>query len=163
MVGARRLFGAGALALTVAACAAVPPDDGAQYYANVSADPAGLIAAEQRLAAAEAGAPAAPRAPATGAPVAAGAFPREADGRINVAAWALAQANPRGTRAYRRAPFGLSGCGRYRDAPEAAQRAFLEAGGPERDPHRLDPDGDGYACGFDPEPYRRLLRAAAAG
>jgi hypothetical protein len=37
---------------------------------------------------------------------------------------------------------------------EAAQEAFLKAGGPKRDPKKLDPDGDGYACGFDPTPYR---------
>lgn len=29
---------------------------------------------------------------------------------------------------------------------DAAQRFFLEAGGPERDPHRLDANGDGIAC-----------------
>ena len=40
----------------------------------------------------------------------------------------------------------------------AAQAAFLKAGGPDRDPKRLDPDGDGYACDFDPTPFR-----AAAG
>lgn len=36
----------------------------------------------------------------------------------------------------------------------AAQAAFLKAGGPDRDPKRLDPDGDGYACDFDPTPFR---------
>jgi hypothetical protein len=38
---------------------------------------------------------------------------------------------------------------------EAAQEAFLKAGGPERDPKKLDPDGDGYACRFDPTPFRQ--------
>lgn len=37
---------------------------------------------------------------------------------------------------------------------EEAQRFFEENGGPARDPHRLDRDGDGIACeelqGFDP-------------
>ena len=29
------------------------------------------------------------------------------------------------------------------------------AGGPERDSEGLDPDGDGFACGWDPAPFRR--------
>ncbi|MEM1038243.1 MAG: hypothetical protein AAGI12_02090 [Pseudomonadota bacterium] len=29
-----------------------------------------------------------------------------------------------------------------------AQRAFLAAGGPVRDPHKLDSDGDGFACAW---------------
>lgn len=31
-----------------------------------------------------------------------------------------------------------------------AQNAFIDAGGPENDPQNLDPDGDGYACDYDP-------------
>jgi hypothetical protein len=46
-------------------------------------------------------------------------------------------------------------CRRFATADEA-QRFFLANGGPERDPHGLDPDGDGFACGWDPEPFRRL-------
>jgi hypothetical protein len=41
---------------------------------------------------------------------------------------------------------------------DAAQEAFLAAGGPERDPHNLDPDGDGFACWWDPELYRQAAR-----
>lgn len=37
---------------------------------------------------------------------------------------------------------------------EKAQETFLAAGGPKRDPKRLDPDGDGFACKFDPTPYQ---------
>jgi endonuclease YncB( thermonuclease family) len=36
-------------------------------------------------------------------------------------------------------------CGDFR-TQEEAQRFFEAAGGPERDPHRLDADGDGEAC-----------------
>ena len=36
-------------------------------------------------------------------------------------------------------------CGDFR-TQEEAQRFFEAAGGPERDPHRLDADGDGRAC-----------------
>lgn len=38
---------------------------------------------------------------------------------------------------------------------DAAQVAFIAAGGPISDPRGLDPDGDGYVCGFDPRPWRR--------
>ena len=31
---------------------------------------------------------------------------------------------------------------------------FLAAGGPERDRKGIDPDGDGFACGFNPAPFR---------
>lgn len=43
---------------------------------------------------------------------------------------------------------------------DAAQEAFLATGGPERDPQNLDPDGDGFACWWDPAVYRQ---AAAIG
>ncbi len=44
-------------------------------------------------------------------------------------------------------------CLRY-PTPEAAQEAFLNAGGPKRDMKRLDPDGDGFACDWDPAPLQ---------
>ncbi len=34
----------------------------------------------------------------------------------------------------------------------AAQRFFIDAGGPQNDPHRLDADGDGVACDSNPCP-----------
>lgn len=40
---------------------------------------------------------------------------------------------------------------------DAAQTAFLAAGGPRQDPRGLDPDGDGYVCGWDPAPFRTQL------
>ncbi|MFI0395165.1 hypothetical protein [Paracoccus jiaweipingae] len=36
----------------------------------------------------------------------------------------------------------------------AAQLAFLAQGGPDRDPGGMDPDGDGFVCGWDPRLYR---------
>ncbi len=43
-------------------------------------------------------------------------------------------------------PFGPDrDCGDFR-SQEEAQRFFEAAGGPEKDPHRLDSDGDGIAC-----------------
>lgn len=56
-------------------------------------------------------------------------------------------------RAYR-AGAHEAGCQRFATG-EAAQQAFLAAGGPSRDRKKLDPDGDGYACDFDPTPFQQ--------
>ena len=45
-------------------------------------------------------------------------------------------------------------CLRY-PTDDAAQEAFLKAGGPARDPKKLDPDGDGFACDWDPTPFQK--------
>lgn len=42
-------------------------------------------------------------------------------------------------------------CGDF-DTQAAAQRFFLDQGGPRSDPHRLDDDGDGIACESNPCP-----------
>ena len=39
---------------------------------------------------------------------------------------------------------------------DEAQRKFLKDGGPYKDRFNLDPDGDGFACDWDPEIYRKL-------
>lgn len=78
----------------------------------------------------------------------------------NLASYALQAQNAVGEKVYGRFNIGLSGCGRFRVDPDAAQREFLANGGPERDPRRLDPDGDGFACDWDPSIYRRLLAPA---
>ncbi len=39
--------------------------------------------------------------------------------------------------------------------PAAAQTAFIAAGGPLVDARGMDPDGDGFVCGWDPRPYRQ--------
>ncbi|CAN0586593.1 unnamed protein product, partial [Ectocarpus sp. 12 AP-2014] len=41
---------------------------------------------------------------------------------------------------------------------DQAQIAFLEAGGPEKDRNGMDPDGDGFACNWDPTPFRRAAQ-----
>lgn len=48
-------------------------------------------------------------------------------------------------------------CARYA-SPAAAQEEFLRRGGPERDPKNLDPDGDGFACRWDPTPFQTVRR-----
>jgi hypothetical protein len=83
-----------------------------------------------------------------------GAVPNRAAG-ANVALYAQQTTNPVGQRIYKRSGFGAGGCGRYRSADDA-QRAFLDAGGPTSDRLGLDPDGDGFACRWDPTPYRQL-------
>lgn len=88
---------------------------------------------------------------------------REGDGGPNIVAFALEMQHPVGTQMFRRPSTGTSReaflrrCAAF-GTNDAAQRAFLEAGGPERDRRRLDPDGDGYACLWDPTPFRAALR-----
>lgn len=73
---------------------------------------------------------------------------------VNPAAYARSTNNQVGVKVYSRSG-GLSGCGKYRSG-DAAQRAFLENGGPQSDPLSLDKDGDGFACNFNPNIYRSL-------
>jgi hypothetical protein len=81
----------------------------------------------------------------------------------NIVAFALETSHPVGQQVYRRSGRQpsreelLRRCAAFVSA-DAAQRAFLEAGGPERDRQGLDPDGDGYACLWDPTPFRAARR-----
>lgn len=81
------------------------------------------------------------------------------DNGVNVALYAKQSTNQVGQKVYDRSfggrVAGMGACSRYR-SPDDAQRAFLTAGGPDRDPNGLDPDGDGFACDWDPAPYRAL-------
>jgi hypothetical protein len=74
----------------------------------------------------------------------------------NIVDYALATNHPVGAQLYRRSSFGGNGAARCAGyaSPDLAQEAFLAKGGPERDRLGLDPDGDGYACGWDPSPFR---------
>ena len=47
-------------------------------------------------------------------------------------------------------------CRVYTSADEA-QTDFLKMGGPQKDKRGIDPDGDGYACGWSPAVYRSLI------
>lgn len=75
----------------------------------------------------------------------------------NLVAFALETSHPVGQSVYPRDAGSVDAlaCGGYR-SPVAAQEAFLRAGGPDRDQLGLDPDGDGYACAWDPSPYREV-------
>lgn len=78
----------------------------------------------------------------------------------NIVQYALQAPNDRGEPVFNRS--GLSGearfvrnCAKYR-TPDDAQRDFISRGGPQRDRLGIDPDGDGFACGWDPQAFRAL-------
>ncbi|SHH29174.1 hypothetical protein [Marivita hallyeonensis] len=78
----------------------------------------------------------------------------------NIVAYALQTNNPKGAPIYRRSAFVTEArhqrnCAAF-PSSDLAQEAFLEAGGPERDRQNLDPDGDGFACAWDPAPFRAV-------
>ena len=77
----------------------------------------------------------------------------------NIVQFALNTTHLPGTRMYKRSSLfgGSSACNRYA-SPDLAQEAFLASGGPQKDAKGLDPDGDGFACGWDPRPFRTALR-----
>jgi len=74
----------------------------------------------------------------------------------NIVEYALNAPNRKGQPWYSRFIFaGMNyerNCATFRSADEA-QQAFLERGGPERDRLGIDPDGDGFACQWDPAPF----------
>ncbi len=83
---------------------------------------------------------------------------RGADSGPNIVKYALSTRHSVGQRMYSRAGVNLRNraarnCAAFTTADEA-QIAFLSAGGPNRDRKVLDPDGDGFACNWDPRPYR---------
>ncbi|WP_170383364.1 hypothetical protein [Ruegeria atlantica] len=86
---------------------------------------------------------------------------RGTDGQPNIVQYALNTSNPVGTQLYSRAGFNLQAkaqrnCARF-PSPDQAQIEFLANGGPQRDRKGLDPDGDGYACGWDPSLFRSAV------
>jgi len=83
----------------------------------------------------------------------------------NIVAYALDAPNELGQERYSRSLLSgqnrfIRNCSKYR-SPDEAQRDFLSRGGPERDRLGIDPDGDGFACGWDPRPFRQAAAAAA--
>ncbi len=89
-------------------------------------------------------------------------LPSRSDSRPpNIVAYALKTRHPVGTKLYtriginRQARFERN-CAAY-PSPDLAQIDFLARGGPERDWLGLDPDGDGFACGWNPEPFRQAV------
>ncbi|MBO9446626.1 hypothetical protein [Ruegeria sp. R14_0] len=86
---------------------------------------------------------------------------RGSDGQPNIVQYALSTSNPVGTQLYSRAGFNLEAkaqrnCAKF-PSPDQAQIEFLANGGPQRDRNGLDPDGDGYACSWDPSAFRSAV------
>ncbi len=86
---------------------------------------------------------------------------RGQDGQPNIVQYALSTTNPVGAQIYGRSGFNLQAkaqrnCAKY-PSSDQAQLDFLSNGGPQRDRKGLDPDGDGYACNWDPSPFRSAV------
>lgn len=88
------------------------------------------------------------------------ALPTRSSDGPNIVAYAISTKHAPGTQVYKRG--GLlnnqakheRNCAAY-SGPDLAQIDFLSKGGPERDRLALDPDGDGFACSWDPRPFRK--------
>ncbi len=78
---------------------------------------------------------------------------------INVANFARDTKNKKGERVYNRLSLNIynnwNECSKFKNNDDA-QRQFLKDGGPNKDKFNLDPDGDGFACEWDPDIYRKL-------
>ncbi len=78
----------------------------------------------------------------------------------NIVEYALSTSNVPGTPIYKRGGLmkkdPLVVCAKYA-SPDLAQQAFLAAGGPQKDRLGVDPDGDGFACDWDPRPFRAAV------
>ncbi len=89
-----------------------------------------------------------------------GALPQRAGVGPSIVEFALATQHPVGVKLFRRSPLRFKkvevACAPYAN-DDLAQEAFLAAGGPDRDRLGMDPDGDGYACTWDPTPYRAVV------
>ena len=91
-----------------------------------------------------------------------GALPqRPGDTGPNIVEYALATTHAPGVKMHKRSSFSgnrsASACAKF-GSPDQAQEAFLTKGGPQRDRLGVDPDGDGYACSWDPRPFRTALQ-----
>jgi hypothetical protein len=82
---------------------------------------------------------------------------RTGNDQPNIVAYALQTNNPMGVKIYSRGAESQSkytrNCAKY-GSPDQAQMDFLDSGGPNKDSKGLDPDGDGFACAWDPTPFR---------
>lgn len=91
-----------------------------------------------------------------------GALPtRPGDTGPNIVEFALATKHAPGVQMYKRSGLSVrsadSACAKY-SSPDQAQQDFLAKGGPDRDRMGVDPDGDGFACAWDPRPFRTALQ-----
>jgi hypothetical protein len=86
---------------------------------------------------------------------------RPGDTGPNIVEFALATKHAPGVQMYKRSGIGIrdanSACAKYASSDQA-QQDFLAKGGPDRDRMGVDPDGDGFACAWDPRPFRTALQ-----
>jgi hypothetical protein len=86
---------------------------------------------------------------------------RPGDTGPNIVEFALATNHAPGVQMYKRSGLGIrdvnAACAKF-PSPDQAQQDFLAKGGPERDRMGVDPDGDGFACSWDPRPFRTALQ-----
>lgn len=90
------------------------------------------------------------------------ALPDRSNSDPNIVAYALQTSHAVGTPVYRRLGFNKQAkfqraCAQYGHSDQA-QIDFLAAGGPSKDSKGMDPDGDGFACSWDPTPFRRAAQ-----
>ena len=91
-----------------------------------------------------------------------GALPqRTGESGPNIVEYALATTHAPGVSMHKRSKLSgnrsAAACAKF-GSPDLAQEAFLAKGGPNRDRLGVDPDGDGYACSWDPRPFRTALQ-----
>lgn len=89
---------------------------------------------------------------------------RDGGNGASIVKFALATNNAVGQQLYPRSNFNADArfqrnCAKFTSS-DLAQEDFLNAGGPKRDPKGLDPDGDGFACYWDPAPFRAARQGA---
>jgi hypothetical protein len=78
--------------------------------------------------------------------------------KINIAIYARKTNNIIGKRIHNRLKTKkeyFRKCSHFSTSDDA-QRYFLSNGGPKKDYMGLDPDGDGFACKWDPIPFRKI-------
>ncbi len=123
--------------------------------------PLGAAGTDPAMAQPMGAASALPPVPQPGPIVPASQLPSRAGDAPNLVQYALSTNNAVGQPAYDRSSLQLrnpeKACAAYGSA-DKAQEAFLDAGGPQKDRKGLDPDGDGFACGWDPTPFRNAVR-----
>lgn len=91
------------------------------------------------------------------------ALPPRRDTGPNIVSYALSTKHAVGTKVWNRVGFNKAAkfqrnCAQFA-SPDLAQAEFLSRGGPQRDRLGLDPDGDGFACGWNPTPFRAAVRS----
>ena len=86
---------------------------------------------------------------------------RPGDTGPNIVEFALATKHAPGVQMYKRSGLGIrdvnAACAKFASSDQA-QQDFLAKGGPDRDRLGVDPDGDGFACSWDPRPFRTALQ-----